>query len=74
MRILGTVLAVIAVLTVAIPLILLAALVLAGPHSDVLPSWLQGAVLSVGWLITVAVAFLVGRGVWQRMNRADGHR
>jgi len=45
-------------------------LVLAGPHSDILPSWLQGVVFVFGWAAVIAVPITVGRFTWRRLHQA----
>ncbi len=44
-------------------------LVFAGPHSDILPSWLQPVVVVLGWVAVIAIPALVGRAIWRRLNR-----
>jgi hypothetical protein len=44
-------------------------LVFAGPHSDILPSWLQIVVGALGWLAVIAVPIVVGKATWRRLHR-----
>jgi hypothetical protein len=52
------------------PLTLFVVLVLAGPHSDLLPSWLQLPVLLLGWGIILIVPVLISRKAWHKLNQA----
>ena len=45
--------------------------VLAGPHSSVLPSAVQPAVLVLGWLAVFAVPPWAAWRVWRRTGRAS---
>lgn len=51
------------------PVCLFAVLILAGPHSSVLPSMVQPAVLIAGWLVFLVTPVLLARAVWQRASR-----
>ena len=53
------------------PLCFVAAVVLAGPHSSILPSFLQPLVLVLGWAIVLVVPVVVARAVWRRVGRAS---
>ena len=53
------------------PLCFFAAIVLAGPHSSILPSFLQPLVLVSGWAIVLVVPVWVARVVWRRVGRAS---
>jgi hypothetical protein len=44
---------------------------LAGPHSSLLPAWLQSVVLLLGWLVVVVAPFLIARAVWRRASPSD---
>ena len=68
MKVLITVAASLISLAVAAGLALVFVLVLAGPHSDILPSWLRPAVFVLAWMAVVAVPFIVGRSIWRRMH------
>ena len=52
------------------PLCLFAGLLLAGPHSSMLPSFLQPVVWVFGWLVVLAAPLLAARWVWRRTGRA----
>lgn len=66
MRVTLTVLAAVVSLCLTAAVVFFAVLILAGPHSSMVPSALQPAVLVVGWLIVVAVPLAVARWVWRR--------
>jgi hypothetical protein len=53
------------------PLCFFAAIVLAGPHSSILPSFLQPLVLVLGWASVLVVPVWVARVVWRRVGRAS---
>jgi len=42
-------------------------LVVAGPHSGLLPGWLEGIVLAVGWIAIFLVPMMPTRWVWRRL-------
>jgi hypothetical protein len=42
-------------------------IVLAGPHSDVLPSWLGAFVVGLGWLTVLLLPALIAYWVWRRL-------
>jgi hydrogenase-4 membrane subunit HyfE len=44
---------------------------LAGPHSGLLPSWLEGAVLVLGWLAVLIMPVLVARRVWRHFGKVE---
>ncbi len=46
-------------------------IVLAGPHSGLLPEWIEVLVLALGWMATLAVPVWVGRRVWVRFSRIE---
>jgi hypothetical protein len=48
------------------PVIFFVAIVIAGPHSSMLPSAIQPAVLVIGWLVFLAGPVFVARSVWRR--------
>jgi hypothetical protein len=62
----------VASVAVLAPVCFFVVILLAGPHSSLLPGWLQSAVLLLGWLIVVVAPFLIARAVWRRTARADG--
>lgn len=43
-----------------------AVIILAGPHSGLLPSWLEDVVLALGWLAALVVPGIVALRVWRR--------
>jgi hypothetical protein len=51
------------------PICFVVAVVLAGPHSSMLPSVLQPAVLVLGWLTLLIVPLWVARLAWRRSGR-----
>jgi hypothetical protein len=42
---------------------------LAGPHSSMLPSAVQPVVLVLGWLVLLVAPILVARRIWRRTGR-----
>lgn len=46
-------------------------ILLAGPHSDLLPGWLQLIVIGLGWLAIFVLPVFIARAVWQRFDRDD---
>ncbi len=72
MRVLLTGLAYLAVLAVVGVLAFCVVLVLAGPHSDVLPGAAQVAALIAGWLAILVIPALAARLVWRRTDRRSG--
>ena len=50
------------------PVCFFAVMVLAGPHSSLLPSFLQPLVLVLGWAIVLVVPVVVARAVWRRVG------
>lgn len=69
MRFVVAALAYLAALAVVAPLVFLAVLVLAGPHADLVPSWLQPPIVVTGWAVILVVPALISRGVWRRSRR-----
>ena len=65
-----TALAWIASVAVLAPICFFAAIVLAGPHSSVLPSIIQPGVLALCWIVFLAGPVLIARWVWRRSLRA----
>ena len=51
------------------PVCLFVALVLAGPHSSMLPSLLQPPVLVLVWLVVLVAPLWLARRVWRRTGR-----
>lgn len=50
------------------PIMFVLVMILAGPHSSVLPSALQPLVLIAGWLVFLAAPPLIARWVWIRRH------
>jgi uncharacterized membrane protein len=50
------------------PVCFFAVIVLAGPHSSMLPSFIQPGVLLLGWLVLLTVPILIARAVWRRLS------
>jgi hypothetical protein len=65
-RVALTILAAVLSLCLTAVVVFFAVLILAGPHSSMVPSALQPAVLVVGWLVVVVVPLTVARWVWRR--------
>jgi hypothetical protein len=53
------------------PVCFFVVMVLAGPHSSLLPSWLQPAVLVAGWLALLVAPLVIARAVWRRIGSAS---
>jgi hypothetical protein len=51
------------------PVIFLVMVVLAGPHSSILPSAVQPAVWLLGWAAVLLVPALVARMAWRRTGK-----
>lgn len=69
MRILLTALAFLLSLAVVVPAMFFAALVLAGPHADVLPSWLSPVALVAAWVAAIGLPAWLARLAWRRLAR-----
>jgi hypothetical protein len=41
---------------------------LAGPHSGLLPQWLEVGVIGLGWMAVLVLPFLTARKVWRRLG------
>ena len=50
------------------PVCFYAVIVLAGPHSSMLPSMIQPAVMLLGWIVFLVVPVFVARAVWRRAS------
>lgn len=46
-------------------------LVLAGPHSDILPSWAGVIVLALGWLAVLLLPAFASHFVWRRLTPSN---
>jgi hypothetical protein len=51
------------------PVCFFATIFLAGPHSSVLPTFLQPLALLAGLAVVLAVPIWIARAVWRRMTR-----
>ena len=51
------------------PVCFFVVLILAGPHSSMLPSAIQPAVLVAGWIVVLVGPVLLARGAWRRASR-----
>jgi hypothetical protein len=51
------------------PVCFLGVIVLAGPHSSVLPALLQPIVFALGWVVFLVAPVLIARAVWHRTGR-----
>jgi hypothetical protein len=52
------------------PVCFVAVILLAGPHSSVLPALLQPVVLVFGWVVFLVAPVLIARAVWRRTGRS----
>jgi hypothetical protein len=68
MHILWTLLAYIASLTVIAPLTLVVVLLLVGPHTGVLPMFLERPVLLIGCLVVLLLPLWIAYKVWKRLR------
>lgn len=53
------------------PVLFFVTMILAGPHSSVLPSWMQPAVLVLGWAAFLAGPVFAARMMWKWRRRAS---
>jgi hypothetical protein len=65
MRVLLTALAYVVVLAMVAAVAFFVVILLAGPHSDLLPGALQAVVILLGWVSVLALPMLAARGVWR---------
>lgn len=65
-----TILAWVIATAVLAPVCFFGALVLAGPHSSLLPSFLQPLALALAWGALLLVPIVVARVTWMRLGRA----
>jgi hypothetical protein len=68
-QLLLTALAYLLVLSILAVATFFAVLVFAGPHSDVLPGWMEPVVLILGWLVVLVVPAGAAAWVWRRLGR-----
>jgi hypothetical protein len=55
-----------AAVAVVAPVCFVLVVLLAGPHSSMLPSAVQPAILVLGWLVLLVAPLWVARQVWRR--------
>ena len=72
MRIVLTVLTYVASLAAVAAVAFFVVILLAGPHSDLLPRGLQAVVILLGWVSVLALPVLAARGVWRWLARRGG--
>lgn len=68
MRILSTLFAYLIALAVVAAVAFFVVMFLAGPHSGLLPAWLESVVLIQGWLAVVVLPVLAARWAWKRAS------
>ena len=66
MRVLLTAAAFLISSAVLAPALFFAAIVLAGPHSSMLPSSVQPIVVIAAWITLLAAPIVIARAVWRR--------
>ena len=69
MRVVVTAAAYLVSVAVFAPALFFIVILLAGPHSSMLPSMVQPAVVLVALAMLVTVPALIARGVWRRLSR-----
>ena len=42
-------------------------LLVAGPHTGLLPQWLEAVVLALGWAAVIVVPIMAARAAWRRL-------
>lgn len=67
MRILATALAYVATLVAVAVVAFFVVIALAGPHADLLPSWLQAVVRGLGLLAVLMLPIWAARATWRRV-------
>lgn len=60
------------VLAVIVVAAFFAVMVLAGPHSGLLPGWMEPVVLIIGWLIVLVIPAWVAFLVWRKLGPRAG--
>jgi hypothetical protein len=65
-----TVIAYLVSTAVLAPVVFFVVIALAGPHSSMLPSIVQPAVVVLGWLTVIVAPVLIARAVWRRTRAA----
>ena len=66
MRVLLTAVTYLVSVAVLAPVLLVVTIVLAGPHSSMLPSSLQPVVVIIGWVTLLVAPVILARAVWRR--------
>lgn len=74
MRIIATIVTYLLSLVVIGALTIFIVLVVAGPHSGLLPHWLESVVLGLGWLVILMAPAFVARKVWRRFAFDQTHK
>ncbi|MDX2151581.1 MAG: hypothetical protein SFV54_12660 [Bryobacteraceae bacterium] len=64
MRVLLTVATLLVSLAAVALVAFFAVLILAGPHSSMLPNWMGGPMLALAWLAVIVLPVLAARRVW----------
>ena len=54
-----------AVVAVTFALVLL----LAGPHTGLLPAWLEAVILALGWLVVLFLPIYISWKIWRRSDK-----
>jgi hypothetical protein len=70
-KILATTLAYFLALAVVASVAFVVVMFLAGPHSGLLPFWLEGVVGAAGWLAVLVLPVLLARKVWRSFARNE---
>lgn len=71
MRVVIVLLVWLATTALVVPAMFFAGMILAGPHSSVLPEWLQPGALLLCWVLVVLVPAFVARAIWLRLSRGQ---
>jgi hypothetical protein len=70
MKVLPTAIAWLVSTAILAPICFFAAIFLAGPHSSLMPSFMQPAALAASWMVFIGVPIWVGGKVWRRSRHA----
>lgn len=68
MRLLATAFTYLLVFGVVSVVAFFAVIILAGPHSGLLPAWMETVVLIAGWVAVLVLPVLGARRVWRRFD------
>ena len=52
------------------PICFFAVILLAGPHSSMLPGFIQPLIVLIGWAVLLVTPVWIARFVWRRMDRS----